>query len=530
MHGRFLFPCTILAASLALTSVGADPYYFGPAKARQAVTNRRFTGIPSLCVTPKGRLWATWYAGPTPAEDGNNYIVLATSADRGETWKEVSVIDPDGDGPRRCFDANLWVTPDGRLQWNWSERFPGHGGECGSNGDRVFVMYGDDPESETMNWTEPRQIAEGVAMGKCLALSSGEWVMPVCKWFGAPSSRMYVSTDAGATWTMRGGVTYPKNPRVFDEHMFVEDATGRLQCFSRTLLGIGWSESLDCGKTWKPGILTWIPQPNARFFVRRLRSGRLLLVKHGPMEMNYAWTPRGREELMAFLSEDDGRTWKGGLMLDGRKNVSYPDGDQLSDGTVFIIHDRERTDAREILVSRFTEEDVLTGKTVSSGSKLKTVVSKGTSAADPKTDFDVSGLAKAKVAGVVAKPVMSGEIIFPDRKYAFPAVPREFEGAWYLAVPMDGEKRLEITADGEIVFLTPPPAANSDNCAAELERIGFAKMGNPPFQLFEPAQPCNTVERWHRKCRRGEVIVFGKWAVPLVADPVRGLCAVLSRQ
>lgn len=528
MTGRTISIC--LAAVLYAASA-AEPYYFGPPKARQAVTNRQFTGIPSLCVTPKGRLWATWYAGPTPGEDRNNYIVLATSTDSGETWKEVAVNDPDENGPNRCYDANLWVTPDRRLQWNWSERLPSFKfSEHGSEGDYVVVMYGDDPESETMNWTPRRKIADGVAMGKSIRLSTGEWVMPVCRWFCEPSSRMFVSTDDGATWTMRGGVTYPTNPRVFDEHQFVENADGTIQCFSRTLLGIGWSESKDRGKTWAPGILTWIPQPNARFLVRRLKSGRMLLVKHGPMKMNYAWTPRGREQLMAFLSEDDGKTWKGGLMLDARKNVSYPDGDQAADGTIYVIHDRERTAAREILLSRFTEEDVLAGKPVSAVAKLKMLVSKGTSAALPVDPwapknlvpaFKVAELATANVPGATAEPALAGRPIFADRKYAFATLPTNLKGVWYLPVGMDGVKRLEVTSDGELLFLTPSPESNRDNCAAEFTRIGFVRASTSGFQLFEPANVSSVVEIWRRPCRKGDIITFGKWAVPLVANPTK---------
>ena len=372
MTGRTICMCVALALYAASA---AEPYYFGPPKVRQAVTNRQFTGIPSLCVTPKGRLWATWYAGPTPAEDRNNYIVLATSADNGTAWKEVAVVDPDEDGSNRCFDANLWVTPDGRLQWNWSESAPD--GTTGKNATRVHVMYGDDPESESTKWSAPQQVGKGVAMGKSLQLSTGEWTMPVSEWFAEPSAFMYVSTDGGKTWEKRGGATYPAIARMFDEHQFVECADGAIHSYSRTWPGIGMSISWDRGRTWSPGTFTWIPQANARFFVRRLKSGRLLLVKHGPMK--YDWRVCGREQLMAFLSEDDGKTWKGGLMLDGRKNVSYPDGDQAADGTIYVIHDRERIAAREILLSRFTEEDVLARKPVSAVAKLKMLVSKGCS-------------------------------------------------------------------------------------------------------------------------------------------------------
>ncbi len=46
--------------------------HVGPGLPRHALTNRAFQGISSMAVTPKGRLWATWYAGRTPGEDHNN--------------------------------------------------------------------------------------------------------------------------------------------------------------------------------------------------------------------------------------------------------------------------------------------------------------------------------------------------------------------------------------------------------------------------------------------------------------------------
>ena len=41
-------------------------------------------------------------------------------------------------------------------------------------------------------------------------------------------------------------------------------------------------------------------------------------------------------QLTAWLSEDEGATWQGGLMLDERKGISYPDGFQAPDGTVVL--------------------------------------------------------------------------------------------------------------------------------------------------------------------------------------------------
>ena len=84
-----------------------------------------------------------------------------------------------------------------------------------------------------------------------------------------------VSADQGKTWSFRGGATMPRNNRCFDEHNVVEKKDGTLWVLSRMLTGMAESFSTDRGKTWSPMTPTWLPQCNARFFVRRLVSGNL---------------------------------------------------------------------------------------------------------------------------------------------------------------------------------------------------------------------------------------------------------------
>ncbi len=110
----------------------------------------------------------------------------------------------------------------------------------------------------------------------------------------------------------------------------------------------------------------------ARFHLRRLASGRILLVKHG----DAIETQEGRSKLKAFLSEDEGLTWKGGLMLDERKGISYPDGFQAPDGRIYISYDRNRSTDGEILMARFTEDEILEGKLSKPNSKLQMVISR----------------------------------------------------------------------------------------------------------------------------------------------------------
>ena len=149
----------------------------------------------------------------------------------------------------------------------------------------------------------------------------------------------------------------------------------------RTNYGIGVSYSYDRGKTWSEGENSGYGGPCSRFFIRRLSSGRLLLINH------VGYENRNRSHLTALLSEDDGITWKYSLLLDERNNVSYPDAAIGPDGSIYITYDRERgaylhsmedvmKAAREVLIARITEEDIMNGALTSEGSFLKRVANK----------------------------------------------------------------------------------------------------------------------------------------------------------
>ncbi len=256
-----------------------QPQHMGPPRPEHAVTNRAFQGIPSLAVTPSGRLWATWYAGVTPAEDQNNYVVLSTSGDGGSTWQEVLVVDPDGKGPLRAFDPNVWVAPDGKLRLSWAQS-AGHEGTVAG----VWFLAISNPQLPQPKWATAVRITDGIMMCKPVVLSTGEWVLPASTWRKTDNSaRMVVSTDRGMTWTIRGGCNVPVADRAFDEHMFIERNDGSLWLLARTRYGIGHSVSSDRGVTWPELEPSKIAHPSARFFISRLSSGTLLLVKHGPI-------------------------------------------------------------------------------------------------------------------------------------------------------------------------------------------------------------------------------------------------------
>ncbi len=329
-------------------------------------SNRTFQGIPSIEVAENGRMWATWYAGPTAAEDSNNYVVVMTSGD-GENWQISHIVDPDVSGPVRVFDPELWIDPTGKLWAFWAQAI-GHDGTIGG----VWAMTTENPGEAKPNWSAPQRLTDGVMMCKPTVLGSGEWVLPASTWRKADNSaRVVVSTDKGETWTVRGGCNVPEKVRSFDEHMIIEKTDGSLWLLARTRYGIGESVSTDKGETWPELTPSSIQHPAARFFIRRLDSGKLLLVKHGPLDEQ-----TGRSHLTAYLSDDDGASWYGGLLLDERESISYPDGKQAADGTIHIIYDFSRKDQMEIMMASFTEADVAAGKLISKYSKLKKIVNK----------------------------------------------------------------------------------------------------------------------------------------------------------
>lgn len=347
--------------------------------------HRLWQGIPGIEKTEGGRLFVTFYSGG-PTEGPGNFALLKMSDDDGMTWSDVIAAIAPG-APRRAFDPGLWVDLLGRLWWYWSqqeqESFDAVGG--------VWFVRCDAPDAQELVWTEPVRLANGVMMNKPTVLQNGSWLFPCAIWtddcyIGMPKvvsslqherkSNVYISRDKGETFALYGQADVPG--RSFDEHMVVELKDGSLLMLVRAHYGIGKSCSYDGGKTWTPGEDSGIAGPSSRFFIRRLASGRILLVNH------YAF--RGRNNLTAMLSEDECATWKGFLLLDGRNAVSYPDGTQDGEGNIYIVYDRERGGsheykdptlaAREILFAKITEEDILAGRLVSTGSRLREIADK----------------------------------------------------------------------------------------------------------------------------------------------------------
>jgi len=332
--------------------------------------------------TPGGRLWAAWVAGgDSPAA----FFVVNRSDDDGETWSKPCLVinsqSPDLPLPRSVIVGNFWTSPDGRLWLFFDQTMNHYDGRQGT-----WVTISDNPDADSPTWSKPRRIWHGAVLNKPTVLANGEWLLPIefpayAAGFGPMrlanteleplrGANVFVSADQGKTWTRRGHLRFPKPD--WDEHMFVELKDGRIWMLARTGGGTMQSFSSDGGATWAAPTFPTFKHPVARFHIRRLASGRILLIKHG----RTIDTHEGRSLLTAWLSDDEGQTWKGGLMLDERTGISYPDGFQAPDGTLYVSYDRNRATDGEILLARFTEDDILAGKLTGPKSKLQMLISR----------------------------------------------------------------------------------------------------------------------------------------------------------
>jgi hypothetical protein len=353
--------------------------------------NDSFVQSGGLERTPNGRLWVTWTGG---GDNENAYLLSAWSDDEGKTWTHPQFkigASPSPHGFKRSMCCGvMWTDPLGRLWWIFDYRMGSFDGRSGL----WFSLCGN-PDADEPLWSEPVRIWHGVSLNRPSVLSDGTWIMGVSLWprhriYGFPGQTweydkysgeytkeldplrkawLFASKDNGRTWERRGGAVAAQ--REFDEPSIIERRDGSLLMWLRTYYGLAETESFDRGHTWTEPKPSSVLHPPARLFACRLKSGRLLMVRHDrkPGE------PPARNNLTAYLSDDDAKNWYGGFCFESRTGVSYPDGFQHPDGRIFITYDHKRING-SIQMSVFTEEDAASGKAVSGKTDLHRIIMK----------------------------------------------------------------------------------------------------------------------------------------------------------
>ncbi len=322
--------------------------------------DRLWSGLPTVCLTEGGRLWAGFMTGGHLEPDKLNYNAFHYSDDGGLTWSEESLVIEHKDAGMNLYQPHLFMV-DGVMHL-WLNN-------AGQNAIQIPNPDCENPSQE-LQLSKAKKVLNRNAAHRPTILSE--------KWdniwlFSAENSNdsanaIFASTN-GEKWEQYSSVESTNGARRWWEAQIIEAADGTLIHMSRLEEGaddgMQLAYSYDGGETW-----TETQASNGRPFtsysnkshMQRLDSGNLLLI--------VGCSTSARENLTAFLSEDNGKTWPYSLSLDARKpnewfGCGYPEAANLQgpNGEIYVVWD-SRESFREIGCAKFTEADIKAGKIV----------------------------------------------------------------------------------------------------------------------------------------------------------------------
>ncbi len=297
------------------------------------VANDGLTLDPRLTPLTDDRL------GPFVSLDDGSILSIDTdstsvSTDGGNTWSAPRPIFSDDQKIQVSNERAMLRTSDGTIiaafmnlaerNWTWDDKL----GDAPGAILPTYVMRSVD---DGLTWQNIQKLhdAWSGAVRDMIETKDGRVIFTAMKMQHDPGRHAvltYSSTDAGATWKAsnlidlggaghHGGVTEPTLTQLED---------GRLWMLIRTNWSEFWSAySNDGGKFWSVIQPSGIPASSAPAMLRRLASGRLMLLWNrlypdGKTEWPLSggdnlWsaTPVSnyREELSIAFSDDDGKTW-----------------------------------------------------------------------------------------------------------------------------------------------------------------------------------------------------------------------------
>jgi hypothetical protein len=274
-----------------------------------------------------------------------------------------------------------------------------------------------------------------------------------------------------------------------------------------------------------------------------MQSGNLVMIKNGTLnELS------GREMLMAYRSTDDGQTWSGGLLLDERSTVSYPDIAQSEDGTIYVVYDWNRSRDKNILMATFLESDIEAKAFVSPVARRRILVDKqsgynperwlkeghyiGLRADRAAAEFEPGKRPELASCNGDVRRFEKWNYLFSDKALYIQNTTPELEGKNYVCSAFE-YTQATFSSPGMVYVITPTPSRNSKfSQEKRLLDDGFEKTSIKEFVPFLRPQSSDG-SQWHTKeigavqaARRddacsvyqkevqaGETVRFGEWGV-----------------
>jgi len=304
-----------------------------------------------------GALVVTWYSGGHNEPHPENHVLLSRSPDGGKTWSYPTVVcNPEGNV--RAADPILWRDTAETLHMAYNVQ-----DLTRNTGDCTWVhQVCEAPAATEIAWSKRPVIAPDFTdfsmMNKPIRLDNDEWLLAAAVRTGHSGGRpnhhgfragaALISEDDGMTWhghqTPEGEYCpYYRDgyaEMVIWEPMAFQRDDSTVVMFARS----GWgmilaSSSHDRGRTWSQWEPTALPNPCARFHVRKLPDGPVICIDNP--NARTGWDDR--QPLGLFVSHDDGRAWSHLVILDVEGKTMYPDADLDPDGhTLHIMYENRR--------------------------------------------------------------------------------------------------------------------------------------------------------------------------------------------
>lgn len=275
-------------------------------------------GLDALSVRPTG-LVMTPGGSLVAAVQADDAVCLIRSASQGEKWDKLQVLP-------NLSDAVLWrgFAGEVRLFATDAEGF-------------LTMRVCRNLDEASPAWSAPEVLARGYCSAPPVLLRNGAILLPAYL-SDSDGPGVLLSMDRGGRWFPRpGGVKLPE--KVHSQRpdpILMPYRSGRLALFNRAT-GTQWrwqSVSTDFGQSWSAPA-PWLYSPDTPLSLSLMPNGKWLAVKNGRLDQRIYYIP---DRLFAYLSEDEGQSWYGDLVLDNRRDAISPCALAPGDGNIYILY------------------------------------------------------------------------------------------------------------------------------------------------------------------------------------------------